>query len=338
MGGHSDYWKSMGFTSLQTIHSKCEKKESLTVEDIIEDIYFTNKSFFANTNLVKLPIVSIDGTCCTGKTTICNKFKSVKTNQYFNNVGMNTNPLGALGYFYTSSSILKDFAEANKKESVLISDRTPFNNYQWSMLWQMIALHKHCKTLNIEKKTDFNAYTIINNINGVSVYSDTLLNMWRAILSNISTVVLDDFMKTTKIIYIVDSNEQAVKERMRIRNTGSDFERSYWNTYISIQNFAYAYFAEKYPKQVCFIDLNAYNRLPLEDILEAVISVIKKKCSNIASNPDLLKFEECKLSISCINYNKRYREHERKRPYNMDRFYSKIKIDYKTSLDKHIYE
>ena len=103
----STYWKAFGFTTLQTL--KTPKHKYKDISEITNDILTTNSGFFNNDTILTYPIVSIDGTCCTGKTTLCSKFKCIKTNKHFNSIGMNTNPMSALGYYFTSLEYLDDF-------------------------------------------------------------------------------------------------------------------------------------------------------------------------------------------------------------------------------------
>ncbi|UVT30834.1 p-loop-NTPase [Penaeus vannamei nudivirus] len=336
---YSNYWFSMGFTSLQCLRSP--KWDFTTKLEVLEDIVSNNREFFDNKTPPVMPVVSIDGTCCTGKSTICKQFNSIKTNRSITSIGMNTNPLSALGYTFTSLNLLRDFVKrAKDKEDVVLSDRTIFNNYQWSIIWQMIALPKHERCKDIEDGVNENAYTIINSIAPKNkVFSDKLLNMWNSLLENFNTFAEKEIAKYTKIIYLVDSDDASVRARMKKRAEGSDVERSEWQNYVNIQNFAYAHFAQRNPHLVCFIDIRKYinNDIKMADVMNIIVHLINTRIRPMvikSPNDTNILFEPYEDRIGCSKITQSYRNHERMRPLAMDKFYSKYKVEYKRIKDE----
>ncbi|UVX94900.1 TK3 [Callinectes sapidus nudivirus] len=325
------YWISMGLPKI------CIAKNVPiinSIEDVKRDILDTNREFFKQFNTSnftckpRIPILSIDGTSGTGKTTLCNKFaKSIKTNRFFKSIGMNTHPSSFLGYIYTSLKLLKNFREENKDEDIVVSDRTPWNNAIWANIWKMFNLatttNEHVHVV------DSNAYTEMNDIvPNNSVCNDYTLNFWRQILETTHTIVWEDIIDSTVPLFIVDSNEEAVKQRMLDRATGSDEIRSNWPFYISVQNYAYAYIAAKFPKKICIIDINRYSNLEHSDISNAIFELLNENIT-LKNLECSIEFDEDESHIfQCAKLTNEGREYERNRPINQDAFCSGIKRKY----------
>ena len=85
-----------------------------------------------------------------------------------------------------------------------------------------------------------------------------------------------------KTILLVDSNEEAAKQRLIHRNKSQDMQRSSWMHYIRVQNFAYMYLATKFPEDYCIIDLNYLNgnQTLMQKIIRHIINTYKVTRAN----------------------------------------------------------
>ncbi|QBB28639.1 p-loop NTPase [Homarus gammarus nudivirus] len=318
---NSMYWACMG---LEEFDSKSTKPIN-TIEKIEDDIIKSNEAFFGNisNNMSKIPIISVDGTCCTGKSTLCSEHKSIKPSKHMSSVGMNTSPAGGIGYYYASLKALSQFYEnQHDSDTLLLSDRVPWNNFQWSLIWK-------CLVGDNNEKVHRNSYTYCRNlVPSDMVYSDYTLNCWKQILSNTSNLVLQELVNSTIPIFLVDSCEANVRERMANRNTGSDSERCGWEHYIAVQNFAYAYFAKKFRKDICIIDINRYRSH--NDTMTAISNILNKYMSQLQQRVIEPLFD-CNNSevFVCSRLSPEGIEHERNRPLQMDEFCSNLKNAYK---------
>lgn len=310
------YWMSLGLRKSQCAAAKLENSNDYT--QIYDDIKHRNNIFFKNydSEPVLIPIWSIDGTCATGKSSsIPNIFK---TNAHMKIFGINSHPYSSIGYYYTSCKILKE----KLIEGVTVtSDRTPYNNiYPWYSIWQMISLVKDVKierTINsyVEELTKTELEFIPN------LFSDIFLNKLQACMELAPDHTLNTLVNTTKTILVVDSNEAQVRKRLARRNESSDLERSKWDFYITLQNYAYAYMALKYPKQFLLIDINRYNNnmsLVQEVIRDLVKIPVPEKKDSMMFKP--LRFTK-PISLTVLAF----QQAERIRPMVSGLFYNSIK-------------
>lgn len=72
----------------------------------------------------------VDGTCCCGKTGLCNN----KTSRYFEAPMRNRSPSASLGYVYTAMDVMEHLNEP----WVTVWDRKPTNNLDWYRIWAVI--------------------------------------------------------------------------------------------------------------------------------------------------------------------------------------------------------
>ncbi|UHB41769.1 p-loop NTPase/TK3 [Macrobrachium rosenbergii nudivirus] len=315
------YWISKGFP-----HITSTKIINETIEGMIEDIKILNNTFFTAQVEVVNPIISVDGTCCTGKSTLARNFINIKSNDFMSNIGMNLHPAGALGYYFTSLKLFHQFYNDNFKTKIpIITDRTAWNNYLWGMIWKIIAYFNVFKP----ELVPINAYTqAFDMVLDTPVYSDMTLNMMKILLDLIHPEILESLISYNKCIFIVDSNELETRQRLKNRNTDSDLERSEWDDYITIQNFAYAYIAQKYPQYICLIDLHKYNFLSHSDKMEAIARIIKELYHPTEEYLPNTCFENLHPDKICRLVTVLGKEHERYRPIEMDKFSSQIKYAY----------
>lgn len=309
-----NYWISLGLRK-----SQCAAPVLVcpTYETIYQDIKHRNSIFFAkfDTTPVDVPIWSIDGTCATGKSSsLSNMFK---TNTHLNIFGINTHPYSSIGYYYSSLKMLSEKARVSN----IVADRTPYNNlYPWISIWQMIALiekEKYTKSRN-SYTTEFNTeeYNLIPNI-----FNDYLLNKFRDFLDIYPDYVYTEFVSTTKTILVVDSNENKVKARLASRNENSDLERSKWMCYITLQNFAYAYMALKFPENFIIIDLNRYDGQITS--VQNVINEITRKIP--IAKTDTVNFQTLEPSKPIALTVKTFEKLEHIRPMRYTKFFSSMK-------------
>ena len=322
------YWTSLGLCESQ-LRQPLVSSPLQSSEEILKDIEKINYKFFDNVQHPSIPIVSIDGVCCCGKSTLCFKYEHIKTNKYITSVGMNSNPCSALGYYNTSLKLMDSFVREHKdSKAIILSDRTPWNNYMWSIIWKLIA---SVDTFSEDATATKNSYTTLNDITTTDdvVFTDFILNVWAQLMSTIYAPTLKDLITSTVPIFIVDSNEINVKNRMRQRNTGSDLERSNWDYYVALQNYAYAFVAAKYPEHICIIDISRYENVTQEVVLQAVEKLLETHFAQFAqNNPSYLKYDNSSSSIICQKLSFDGDLHERHRPACMDEFYSNLKIEY----------
>lgn len=326
------YWQSMGLLNSQLAF---ERRPTMDDEnDIINDIKETNIRFFNTKKTPSIPIISIDGTCCTGKSTLCSRHNSIKTNKFMSSVGMNSHPASAISYYYNSLKLMTDFVKNNTKynDKLNLSDRTPWNNFLWSLIWKMIVIMKDEHQIFIKQvKDNTNAYCILKQIDFPSVYTDTVLNLWKVIMESIHEVCWVSFTKTTIPIFIVNGNELLIRERMKVRAEGSDVIRSDWDFYIAVQNYAYAFLAAQYPEDICIIDTNRYaDCFSQETIMDAIHELLKKEFQNIHENEILTNFDDddTNMLVVCDKLSVDGTSYERKRCHEMDKFYSDLKHGY----------
>lgn len=308
-----NYWISLGL-----IKSQCAAPKLInpTEENIKNDIYHRNSLFFSSyeSKLVDLPIWCIDGTCATGKSSSVGRI--FKTNKKLNLFGINTHPYSAIGYFYSSLKLLSD-----KSHLGIVGDRTPYNNlFPWISIWMMIA------TMNKEtyKKTK-NSYSLEftnEEFDAIlNVFDDYLLNRFKNFMELWPDNVLNNFINVSKTILVVDSDELIVKTRLANRNTDSDLERSNWQFYITLQNFAYAYMALKFPHNFLIIDINRYDH-KLDEIHNIINEIVNIP---VPIKNNAIQFKSIEPTNPFAITSKNFQRLERTRPMRYRQFYTNIK-------------
>lgn len=269
----SHYWISLGLRKSQCNAPKLD--ENATFDEVYDDIIHQNSIFFESNKGVDIPIWAIDGTCATGKSSTCPNI--FKTNSKLHTFGMNTHPQSAMGYYYSSCKMLQN--EVMNKNPI-VADRTPYNNlYPWYAIWQMLSfLNNYIYVRSTNSYVE--GLTIKEQEMLPTILSDYAINTFRTLLELSPDVVQKDLVTTTKTILYVDSNEKLCRYRLAKRDTHSDAIRAHWPHYVTLQNFAYAYIAAKYPKYFCIIDQARYNNN---------MSLIQEVVRKITSNPVPLK-------------------------------------------------
>lgn len=223
----------------------------------------------------RIDVITVDGPCACSKTTIC----AEKINNYLSKMPIDTDNLSALGYFYTANNICQKFSDN-------VWDRYPGNNLMWSVIWLCID-----KARDLLKKRQ-----VVENITDIDY--DALLADWNNIFnSSIRKDLYDNFMDKYNqfIILVVDSNEQAIISRMRLRNEGSDMERSSWFAYCTVQNWFYAKFHLMFPERTYLVDISSFETLTDAQLF------IKNKILTLKPNANFFKKRDCDEIKKYIN-------------------------------------
>ena len=231
------------------------------IKSIVEHIKSTNSKFFhafdynSDSLNYKYKCIAVDGTCCVGKSTLLTLLdhqgiSHLKSNSNMFSTNINTHPTYSLGYSHKSLELM----EQNKNT---VWDRSPHNNILWFKIWYMLTITQNVEVLD---KSHFYEF--------------------RAILESESSEVLEEtFLTCIPNIIIINSDEDYCKQKLFERNTGSDVERSFWKHYITLQNFAYSWLANKYINKIILIDAAQYinkHQLGLSLLQEAIVEIIKE--------------------------------------------------------------
>lgn len=257
-------------------------KPANNLDAIIEN----NREYFDNLKEpVNLKAISIDGTCSVGKSSFSTTM--YKPNKDLNLIAMNTHVSSAMGYVFTAIQYAQE-------KQVELLDRTVFNNLQWFYIWKIIS---YMFVTKFDK-------SLIDTI--WQYYAECCLN----------DVVNDFCVKTSKIIYIINSDESTVYDRLRARNTGSDYERSHWPFYISIQNYMYYKFWEKNKKNICILDAGCFDSIT--DMHNVLASIIAETKQNIVVQP--MSFGKLNTTKNRNILKSEHEEYERFRLYDTLKF------------------
>lgn len=262
----------------------------LNIKKIINHIKDTNSTFF-NSFYEKLDemnykykSITVDGTCCVGKSTLLSLLSQhginhAKSNNMMYTSNINTHISYSMGYSYKSLELMEEYEN-------MVWDRSPYNNIFWFKLWCIIS-----KTFNVD------------------VLDELHFSMFRTILESDSSNVLEQiFLTCVPNILIVNSDEDFCKQKLKCRKTGSDVERSNWNHYITIQNFAYSWLASKYPNKIILIDAAQYinNHVNGHSLLqESIVEIIKDLMPRLKHNTTFInqKLNDHKISYFNDTFN-----------------------------------
>lgn len=311
------YWSNLGLISSQCATDTISP--NATALECLKDFEFYNSEFFNNfyNEPTSIPLWSIDGTCATGKSSCIPEY-TIKTNRELVNLGLNTHPHASLGYYFSSCKILKTYP------SNMVSDRTPYNNmFPWIQIWLMISDSQ--KPNADEVYTSCNSYgQFLNETYDTGpMITDRVLNTWRSYLTQMNMSVQKEIFSTTKCILLVDSDENRSILRLRNRNTGSDYDRSFWDNYITMQNYAYAYMAATHPTKFCILDVNKYHGNL--DVVQQLVRDVLHKYTITATKHKTMNFKPLRPNVPIHYILKDYEQYERVRPMLTRRFYDGIK-------------
>ena len=325
--GYSGYWIGLGLPHV--LPTPIASNGS--VEDMIKDIEDSNLKFFKSPVNFVHPLFSLDGTACVGKTTLTQRFQSIKTTRLISSVAMDSHPMSSLGYHMQSQAMFEEFCKKYENDlEPLVSDRTSWNNYLWGQIWKILAFFSSQAPARVNGNSYTDIFSITKTLEA-PVYSDYTINMMKSILTSLHFDVYEDLLKFNRSIFIIDTDEESVRKRMADRNEGADYERSTWGDYVRIQTFAYAFMAQMFPEYICLIDLNKYKNLTFGEKLQGIETLIRTHYDYTTTNiviperPLMFEYQCSPLTESGV-------EHERRRPSKMDAFTTDLKVFYETDL------
>lgn len=278
---------------------------SPTSDDIFEDIKKLNivaVNGTLNTLKAKQSSLAVDGTCCTGKSTLKKwlsgyNIEMKKVNNMYQSGFIDSSIGHGLGYVYKS---LKTF-HSNYRT---VFDRSPENNLDWCTLWKVFQFdyfRNQMESSNLELAKYQNQQVpgqfsemyidLLTNLrtNGKSVYEKLRSVDYEQYVDLVTSVdimfkYLEDYMfrdmgNRSPRIYIICSNENYLRHRMLRRgfDTGSssDYVRATWPFYLTLQNQFYAQMAFRTNSPI--IDINRYlaQRVPEHEISQGIAKFIK---------------------------------------------------------------
>lgn len=203
--------------------------------------------------------LSIDGTACCFKTTILDElgqYYHVTKTQHRETI-MNPNTFGPSFIGYASAGSVYH----QSTNSFIFNDRSILNNFDWSsIIWPFLNQTKNVQVDSDEFKESLSSF-------------DERINTYKNLAS------IESFFSKFNTIALIDSDENAVRERMVRRGTKSDLDRAGWKHYIAVQNHFYK-------KRYLFIDLNWFKDLPKTYVIAGLVKYFKHVAEVIKSRPE----------------------------------------------------
>lgn len=199
-------------------------KQEITEYEIMLSLINHIPRVEASYNFTKIPIIFIDGTCCTGKTTIVAQTHrtSIKINNLIPNIGKayNNNSLASFLYMFEQIPIYKNM------EHVLIFDRSIISNYIWFSIHYLMGL-----MLAIKDSPLIESY----------LWARPFLSAYAL---DMNTSLLLNYLPKIHGVFLINSNYESWRKAMYARNNGSDRAYSNSRIYLYAQNHTYRFFAE----------------------------------------------------------------------------------------------
>lgn len=228
-----------------------------SIESVVDHIYINNQEFFKNLKTVtyETKTLAIDGTCCNGKTTICNKFvenggSAFKINNFLPFKAINTDPIAAVSYVI--NAIIMHKKESNSRGALF--DRTGYNNILWNKLWQSLI------TVTREKGNVTHPISLLKKYMPKSILPANLLT-W---VKNICPVII-----------LVNRNEHKNNQKLFERGTNSDkYRAEHLANYIGLQNLYYYDLHQLLGGNSLIIDNGQYDHVPMDVIQSAILHII----------------------------------------------------------------
>lgn len=230
----------------------------------------------------------IDGTATCFKTTITDVLRKkhnriiykVQTKSKFASKNINTHALAMMGYMDKGTL---DIYNCNVPH---YGDRSPLNPFDWNFIWRYMDKMKSRFGLNFDIDKDMgNAKDILDELN-VEIEEAKNHDLYLY------------YRKRFNILVLIDSNCKEVDERRRLRDEGSDTERSNWGFYTFIQNIVYSKLYEG-----LFIDLSWF-KCCKSDIIDGLVRFFEYSLNSIVGKADYAFIEKCnriELEKSRIN-------------------------------------
>lgn len=277
-GKNVSYWlgNNKNFNSIKYTQPDEHLEDCEIIQSIKHHIQVTNPIFFNELKTQKYYIsktIAIDGTCCTGKTTLLTMcedvgIKTAKINKHVSMKNINNNPLCGLMYLLTGI----EFVKINPN---VVLDRTIYNNLLWIKIWRTIInvatterqSIKDCfEYLNADKLFDANTFDLIRRI--------------------------------SPSIILINSDENAIRQKLIKRgtvtkNTNDVYRGEYLQCYIPAQNAAYVYKHKEMESSSVIINFADYGETNQTLVQRAIIEIIK----DIFMNDNLLSIDPNEQAI-----------------------------------------
>lgn len=206
--------------------------------------------------------LSIDGTACCFKTTILDQLSQnyhVTKTQHRETI-MNPNTFGPSFIGYAAAGSIYH----QSTNAFIFNDRSILNNFDWSsIIWPFLN-----QTKNIQVESD--------------EFKECLSSLDERINTYKNLASIEAFFSKFNTIALIDSDENAVRERMLTRATKSDVDRAGWKHYIVAQNHFYK-------QRYLYIDLNWFADLSKNDVIAGLVKYFKHVAEFIELRPNTIE-------------------------------------------------
>lgn len=198
-------------------------------------------------------VMDIDGLACSGKTTLIQRMKTLhkipttKVQHVDNIKSYNTFFPAMLGYM--EGGIVNTY---HLTREFTISDRSLLNPLEWYCLWKIMSSYN--RAFKNAKFDTNNIYIRLFEMEAVDIF-ETLKNSF----------IYKNYRKYVNPCILIDTRRNRCEERMRNRNIGTDYERSFWKFYVPLQNLMYKTLYDGF-----YIDLNWFGDLDLDIIMSGL--------------------------------------------------------------------
>lgn len=181
-------------------------------------------SSIRNARLKPTNILCVEGTSCVKKTSTLNStnLPVVKTKNFATII--NGNSYGPSMIAAACAGEIYHIETSNKRDldsTKCFFDRPSTNYMEWSILWQMFDLYVrefgNVKPDPKKQRSFFNEFD-------------------KAFINLRNNYCYDYFVSRINIVSVIDTNVERCDNARKLRNTGSDMERSNWKYYTTLQN------------------------------------------------------------------------------------------------------
>ena len=267
------------WAELYSRKSSITTNESTTMDILNSNDFNEKKNPFA---------VSVTGTACVGKTTILHRAINIIRNEDDENakiykagklggfVGKDTEQILAMCYQYTMMSVEQTYYTS-------ILDRCCLDN----LIWRFIM-------------------TLMNS-------NESMVDTFMKELPCLTPLIIT-FLSKHPIIFIIDTNVNLVRKRMKQRGMGNDLARAQIENYVPAQNMVYGVLAKMSNSILIDLatirDIDRDSGIPMsEDTIDAIVNLIVKKIKHNINLNGLPKekciddFKSSKIQMPNFDYN-----------------------------------
>lgn len=219
----------------------------------------------------------IDGTATCFKTTITEKLQKqynrliykVQKNSDYESKNINTHALATMGYMDKGTI---DIYNCNVLH---YGDRSPINPLDWNFIWRYMDMMEKRFGFNFNIETDMEMAEDIFKMLDIEIeeYKNSEFYLY--------------YRNKFNILVLIDSDCKEVDNRRRLRNNGSDVERSNWGFYTLIQNIVYSKLYEN-----LYIDLNWFTCCK-SDKIEGIVLFLEYSLNSLSGKVDKIFIEKC---------------------------------------------